>query len=283
MTSEIGVLDKIALKIGWLPGYCNICGMLTLFKVDHPNFREHVVCVKCGSTNRQRQLACVLLSEIAGNANELRTFANIKDIPKETVIWNTETTRALHEKLALHLGKNYISSEYIDLSLKSGEMWNGTLHVDMEETHFKDDTFDVILSSDVLEHVQRPLEALKETYRILKPGGFHIFTVSFYHHRFTNEKRAVVDDEGVVKYLRKPWYHHDPMRSEGALCYTVFAPELLCELEEIGFEARLCILYSPLHGMLGNNGIVIVAKKVNDPIHKKDWIFPDDNVTILGQ
>jgi SAM-dependent methyltransferase len=271
------VWDRIALKVGNLPGYCSICGNLTIFKVDHPNFREHVVCERCGSRNRQRQIASLLLAYLFSDGGDPPMFANIREIPSATVIWNAENTRALHERLELRLGNNYISSEYIDPLLKSGEQRNGVLHVDMQNTHFEDNSIDFILSSDVMEHVPMPLKALKETYRILKSGGCHIFTAPFYHHRFTNEKRAVVDEKGAVRYFRQPWYHDDPMCAEGVLVYTIFAPELLCQLEQIGFEARLCVLYSPFHGILGSNGIVIVARKVLEPNYARDFIFPDNN------
>ena len=275
------IWDKIALKVGYTPGYCVICGLATIFKVDNPNFREHVVCTSCGSRNRQRQIASLLLSYLSSDCENMRPFACIKDIPKEVVIWNAENTRALHEKLALHLGSNYISSEYIDSLLESGEQKDGVLHVDMQDTHFEDNSLDFILSSDVMEHVPMPLKALKETYRILKPGGRHIFTAPFYHHRFTNEQRAVMDDKGAVKYFRQPWRHDDPLRAEGVLVYTIFAPELLCQLEQIGFEAKLCLLYSPFHGIFGSNGIVIVATKAIPPNYARDFIFPDNNWPIL--
>src|ERR1035438_4241442 len=147
--------DSMALKIGRLPGYCCICGALTLFRVDHPNFREHVVCMRCGSRNRQRQVALVLLSCLAGGADKLSVLSNIRDIPRQTVIWNAETTRALHERLRAHLGGSYIASEYVDPALKSGERLDGVLHVDMQHTHFENDSLDFILSSDVMEHVGR--------------------------------------------------------------------------------------------------------------------------------
>jgi SAM-dependent methyltransferase len=269
--------DKLALRLGHLPGYCNICGCPTVFRVDDPNFREHVVCGICRSRNRQRQIAALLLSYVTDAGRRASAWRSIRDIPPETIIWNAETTRALHQRLALHLGKNYISSEYIDPLLRSGETRDGILHVDMQATHFSDNSIDFILSSDVMEHVPHPLQALRETYRVLRPGGCHIFTAPFYHHRFTNETRVRVDDGAVVTYLRRPWYHDDPMRAGGALVYTIFAPELLCQLEEMGFDARLCLLYSPLHGILGSNGLVIVARKAPIPRNARDWVFGDDD------
>ena len=273
---EVRPLDKMALRSGHLPGYCNICGRLTVFTVNDPNLRENVNCRNCGSMNRQRQLAAVLLSYVSNGASKAPRFAKVSDIPRETVIWTTETTLALHEKLSQHLGENCISTEFSDPSLTSGETRDGILHVDMQQTHFEDNSLDFILSSDVMEHIPLPMKALTETYRVLKPGGCHIFTAPFYHHRFKNEQRAVVGDKGEPEHLRRPWYHDDPMHAEGALVFTVFAPELLCQLEETGFEARLCVLYSPLHGILGNNGIVIVARKTIKPNYVDDLIFPGD-------
>ncbi len=270
-------VDKMALRIGHLPGYCNICGKLTVFTVNDPNYRENVNCRNCRSMNRQRQLAAVLLSYVSnGASSDPPLFAKVSDIPRETVIWTAETTLALHETLSQHLGRNCISTEFLDPTLASGETRDGIVHVDMQKTHFGDCSLDFILSSDVMEHIPFPLKALQETYRVLKPGGCHIFTAPFYCHRFKNEQRSVVGDEGEPKHLRRPWYHDDPMHAEGALVFTVFAPELLCQLEETGFEARLCFLHSPFHGILGNNGIVIVARKVTKPNYVDDTIFPGD-------
>lgn len=267
------LLDRAALGLRFLPGFCNICGNPTIFWVNNRNFREHVICLHCRSCNRHRQIASVLLSYVLGSGSQVPRLASLKDIPRSSIIWNAENTRSLHHHLAKQLGTNYISSEFLDPSLPSGKTVDGVLHVDMQSTHFADNSIDFILSSDVIEHVPEPLIALAESYRILKTGGCHIFTAPFYHHRFTNEKRAVVNATGDVEFLRRPWYHDDPVRAEGTLVYTVFAPQLLCDLEALGFEARLCILHSLFHGILGSNGIVIVAKKVKEPNHARDWIF----------
>lgn len=269
--------DRTALLLKLMPGFCNICGKFTLFNTRHKNFREHVSCVLCRSANRQRQIAAVLLALALKDGKKAPLLASINDLPKSIVIWNAETTRALHDRLKGHLGKNYISTEYIDQKLQSGDTVADVIHADIQETHFGENSIDFILTSDVMEHVPFPEKALKETYRVLKPGGCHIFTAPFYHHRFTNERRASMRVDGSIDHHRRPWYHDDPLRPEGVLAYTVFAPELLCQIEAVGFEAKLVRLHSPFHGIYGSNGIVIIAQKAVPPSHSMDWIFPEAN------
>lgn len=42
---------------------------------------------------------------------------------------------------------------------------------DVQDMTFKTDTFDVVTSRQMLEHVPNPQKALKEMFRVLKPGG----------------------------------------------------------------------------------------------------------------
>lgn len=41
---------------------------------------------------------------------------------------------------------------------------------------FQDNTFDVVISSEVIEHVPDPFKAIQELFRVLKPGGTMILT-----------------------------------------------------------------------------------------------------------
>lgn len=43
-------------------------------------------------------------------------------------------------------------------------------------------SFDCILSTAVLEHLEDPLRALKEAYRVLKPGGYVLYTAPLFWH-----------------------------------------------------------------------------------------------------
>lgn len=65
---------------------------------------------------------------------------------------------------------------------------------DVHDLPFEDASFDLVFSTEVLEHASDPLLMLKEAYRILKPGGTIILTTRFIfpvhqapydHFRFT--------------------------------------------------------------------------------------------------
>ncbi|MEQ6341789.1 MAG: methyltransferase domain-containing protein [Gammaproteobacteria bacterium] len=103
------------------------------------------------------------------------------------------------------MGKRYISGRIIDIGcgtkpyaelLKSyvtehvGVDHEGTFHskdnVDLFGTAYvipaEDSSFDSALCSAVLEHLEEPEQALRECYRVLKPGGVAIYSVPFIWH-----------------------------------------------------------------------------------------------------
>jgi SAM-dependent methyltransferase len=50
-------------------------------------------------------------------------------------------------------------------------------YCDITDTDYADDTFDLIICSHVLEHIPRDDRAIKELYRVLRPGGIAILQV----------------------------------------------------------------------------------------------------------
>ena len=77
--------------------------------------------------------------------------------------------------------KKFSHCDYKAIDLAVGESrWNyanldyvGALH----EMPIEDETFDAVLCTQVLEHLEWPRESVKEMYRVLKPGGKLYMTV----------------------------------------------------------------------------------------------------------
>ncbi|MFN7373073.1 MAG: class I SAM-dependent methyltransferase, partial [Cyclobacteriaceae bacterium] len=53
--------------------------------------------------------------------------------------------------------------------------------MDIHEMPFAENQFDVVLCNHVLEHVQDDIKAMREIQRVLKPGGYAILQVPFFH------------------------------------------------------------------------------------------------------
>lgn len=49
---------------------------------------------------------------------------------------------------------------------------------------FSDETFDAVILSEILEHVERDVDALREIRRVLKPGGLALLTVPHANYPF---------------------------------------------------------------------------------------------------
>lgn len=77
--------------------------------------------------------------------------------------------------------------EYIGLDMRPGN--DVDVVADAKDMPFPDNSFDVVLSSDCLEHVDWPREVIHEAFRVTKPGGlFYLTTVfDFEIHGYPND------------------------------------------------------------------------------------------------
>ena len=67
---------------------------------------------------------------------------------------------------------------YITADLESP--W-AKVKMDIHHMPFAGNTFDAVLCNHVLEHVQDDIQAMREIKRVLKPGGWAILQIPFFH------------------------------------------------------------------------------------------------------
>jgi SAM-dependent methyltransferase len=87
----------------------------------------------------------------------------------------------------------------------------------LEHLTFKDGSFDLFISQDVMEHVFKPEAAFNEIARVLKPGGAHIFTVPLINKTRKSEIWASRREDGEIVYHHEPEYHGNPVDANGSL------------------------------------------------------------------
>lgn len=234
-------------------GTCTICGAVGKFESFNENLRESGACRQCRSSNRQRQMAWMLRRELG-----LTTSGPLR-IPDGMHVYNTEANGPFHDMLRTH--PDYQCSEYWGDRAEFGDVVDGTHNEDLQALSFTSESFDVVLSSDVLEHMPQPYRAHSEIYRVLKAGGRHIFTVPYGEAMIRDNVRASLID-GKVVHHHEPLYHGDPVRpGEGILVWTIFGLEMLVRLNEIGFETELWCLQEPGAGIIGPGADVFIARK----------------------
>jgi SAM-dependent methyltransferase len=196
-------LGKVYL---WRVRRCGCCERLTVFLCNGPS-AEFRTCLFCSANERYELLAAELKSrygQCLGNKDVL-------ELDPHSPLRNILSTARTHTR------------SFYDSNGRRGSVGaDGTVCEDITSLTFKDNSFDLIVSSDVLEHVPDLERAFKETARVLRPGGAHLFTVP---PRSKTRVRAEVI-AGEIHHMLPPEYHLDPLCPKGILAFWDVGPDL---------------------------------------------------------
>lgn len=257
--SKLSALEKQELK-----GFCNISGVATTFTLRSENFREDLVADVSQSINRHRQVICALSLSLFGSPNfslaEIVVYINEKQLR----VYSADAYSPMFLFLKAQLDPAlFVYSEYFGREYKSGEMVNDIRHEDLQATSFADESFDIILTCDVFEHIPNAIIAEREVVRILKANGIYCFTVPYIPDGDSDLILAEAAGDGEIQYFAEPQYHGDPVRpDEGILVYRLFSfRDLKQRFEALGCTFRSYRFWSKALGIIDANGWVQIAIK----------------------
>jgi hypothetical protein len=237
-----------------IPGYSYTAGKQVQFLVDYqhsdgvvPNWRERVGCPITYFNNRMR--ATFHIFDI-----EMQPYTDIK-------LYITEQVTPIYKYFADRYS-NTVGSEFLGDRLPFGSCdKKGIRNETLCALTFPDESFETVVSLDVLEHIPDYLSAFKECARVLKDGGRMMWSVPFIASSPVNMIRAKIED-GKIVHLQPPEYHGDPLSGDGVLCYQHFGWEMLDQMRVAGFRDAYAIAYlSTEFGYLGSNQFMFVAVK----------------------
>lgn len=182
-------------------GYCPCCDRKVKFRAYNNWLRDNFFCSNCFSIPRERALM-VTIEKYFPNWREL-------DIHE-----SSPGNRGASVKLKNNCEK-YISTQYYP-NQPIGATVNDCRNEDLENQTFIDETFDIVITQDVMEHVYNPEKAFKEIARTLKSGGGYIFTVPIINKHSPTEVWATKGDNGEPVFLKNPEYHDNPISPKGS-------------------------------------------------------------------
>jgi len=237
----------------YIAGHCVVCGKDSrFFYQDVALWRESLNCQHCRSTSRYRSIARGLLraiNELTGlEASSLATLPHTSD--KRLSVYDTQPP-FYYEPCAYPLPDLLKVSGWIDVKLsqfkpkrKLGQVLSkGVTNQNLECLTFPDASLDIVITSDVMEHVRLDDRAHREIYRVLKPGGIYLFTVPHdrsWEKTLTRVQVTDPDDPSKDMHLLEPEYHGDTNSDEGngVLAYRTYGKELEAFLMALGFEVE---------------------------------------------
>ena len=183
---------------------CGCCSRASVI-VSLSESDEYKICIRCRANYRYEMLACYIRQSFP----ELR----------EMRVLELDSRSPLRPLLSQ--SREYIRTYFSYADILGTMREDGARCEDITRLTLRPESVDLIVSSEVLEHVQDLVAAFRETARILRNGGCHIFTVP---PRESTRQKARLEN-GQIVCLGAPEYHSDPLDPRGILVYWDFGPD----------------------------------------------------------
>lgn len=231
-------------------GFCPICRQNTTFRARTNWYRDMLVCTSCkgGSVPRERALALVM-SEAVPDWREKRIHES------------SPVMRGISARMADECADYVASQFYTDKPL--GTMVGNFRNENLEQQTFADESLDIVVSLDVMEHVYNPDRAFVEIWRTLAPGGYHICTFPTRKAAVKGaERRFVYGEKGERIDHKPPEFHGNPIDAAGSIVTFDYGYDIHHTIAGWApFDVRVMRFNDRTHGIIGEYTEVYLCRK----------------------
>ena len=212
--------------------FCATCGASPAVVLNNqPSYRESYRCSSCGASARERCLANALV-EIYGKCRcrSLKDLVELEDF-KNKKIYEPGITGI--NRRFLSLNSSYLNSFFWPEHAFGSEI-DGVRNENLESLTLAADSLDLVITSDIFEHIRHPSKAITEIARVLKVGGYHVFSVPITDVSIakTQSRVDVSSDQDI--HLLEPHYHGNGAGGK-SLVYNDFGSDFFQIIEGAGF------------------------------------------------
>jgi SAM-dependent methyltransferase len=199
-------------------GNCPLCGESYFVSLKHDPFFTR--CLTCKANITNLSLIPIIKEHIKGDFNksvyELSSYGSTLDY------------------IISHFSQ-VVTSEYFP-NKNFGTLVDGILNQDVQNLTFNDNSFDIITSNQVFEHVADDIKGFSECFRVLRNNGAFIFAVPLYDIEKTRRIASIIN--GEIVFDGTPEYHDS--RLGGALSAPVFyyysVHDICQRVKSVGFS-----------------------------------------------
>lgn len=198
-------------------------------EVEYIDVQQGYTCKGCGANFRSMNLAAAMMNlfKFSGTFTKFSEWAKDGAISGVLEINSAGSLTPLIERLN---GYRLVTYPEVDMQNMRG---------------ISDDSFQLVVHSDTLEHVPSPIKALEECRRVLKSGGYLLYTIPIIVGRMSRRRDAL-----------PPSYHGDSSNPRpDHLVVTEYGADAWCQLFQAGFKEISMFSLSFPHS------VVLIGKK----------------------
>lgn len=195
-------------------------------EIDYINCQQGMTCTNCGANIRSIALSNAIRSFL-GTSKYLRELASEK-----------------HDRECTILEINEAGSLSPFLKTIGTHTLGSYPEVDMHSLPYPDNSFDLIVHSDTLEHVKNPIHALRECKRVTRVNGAIAFTVPIIIGRLSRSRAG----------LPQSYHGNATTADEDYVVQTEYGADVWTQVMEAGFTEV------SIHTVEYPSGIALLAK-----------------------